>query len=72
VEKEHTTKKVKNKGVEMKMKKCLKCGTYTLKEVCPKCGEKTIIPKPPKFSLEDRWGKYRRMLKRSLKNNKRN
>ncbi|WP_456373138.1 RNA-protein complex protein Nop10 [Methanocaldococcus sp.] len=56
----------------MKMKKCLKCGTYTLKDVCPKCGEKTIIPKPPKFSLEDRWGKYRRMLKRSLKNNKRN
>jgi H/ACA ribonucleoprotein complex subunit 3 len=54
--------------VEMRMKKCLKCGTYTLKDICPNCGEKTAIPKPPKFSLEDRWGKYRRMLKKSLKN----
>ncbi|AIJ05598.1 RNA-binding protein Nop10p [Methanocaldococcus bathoardescens] len=52
----------------MRMKKCPKCGTYTLKDICPKCGEKTAIPKPPKFSLEDRWGKYRRMLKRALKN----
>jgi len=54
--------------VEMRMKKCQKCGTYTLKDICPNCGEKTAIPKPPKFSLEDRWGKYRRMLKKSLKN----
>ncbi|EHP89692.1 RNA-protein complex protein Nop10 [Methanotorris formicicus] len=52
----------------MRIRKCLKCGRYTLKEFCPNCGEKTIIPKPPKFSPEDRYGKYRRMLKKSLKN----
>ncbi|WP_423792654.1 RNA-protein complex protein Nop10 [Methanocaldococcus indicus] len=51
----------------MKMKKCFSCGTYTLKDICPKCGEKTSIVKPPKFSLEDRWGKYRRMLKKAKK-----
>ncbi|ENN96652.1 RNA-binding protein Nop10p [Methanocaldococcus villosus KIN24-T80] len=51
----------------MKIRKCPKCGKYTLKDICIYCGEKTFVPKPPKFSLEDKWGKYRRMLKRSLK-----
>jgi len=49
------------------MRKCPSCGSYSLRDICPQCGENTIIPKPPKFSLEDRWGKYRRMLKRELK-----
>ncbi|MEM3405522.1 MAG: nucleolar RNA-binding Nop10p family protein [Candidatus Pacearchaeota archaeon] len=26
----------------MKMKKCLKCNIYTLKNNCPKCNNKTI------------------------------
>ncbi|ACX73055.1 RNA-binding protein Nop10p [Methanocaldococcus vulcanius M7] len=51
----------------MRMRKCPRCESYSLRDTCPKCREKTIIPKPPKFSLEDRWGKYRRMLKRELK-----
>ncbi|NPA61952.1 MAG: RNA-protein complex protein Nop10 [Methanococci archaeon] len=51
----------------MRMRKCPRCGSYSLRDICPQCGENTIIPKPPKFSLEDRWGKYRRMLKRELK-----
>ena len=25
----------------MKLKKCKECGTYTLKEKCPKCNKKT-------------------------------
>ncbi len=54
----------------MKIKKCYKCNYYTLKDICPICGEKTGTVKPPRFSLEDRWGKYRRMLKRQLKNMK--
>jgi H/ACA ribonucleoprotein complex subunit 3 len=44
----------------MKIKKCESCGTYTMKEKCPKCGGKAISPQPPKYSPEDRYGKYRR------------
>jgi len=43
------------------IRKCPKCGTYTLEDHCPKCGESTRTPHPPKFSPEDRYGKYRRM-----------
>ncbi|HDH91590.1 MAG TPA: RNA-protein complex protein Nop10 [Candidatus Aenigmarchaeota archaeon] len=46
----------------MKMKKCPKCKTYTLKEICPKCGEKTINPEPPRYSPLNKWGKYRRQM----------
>jgi len=45
------------------IKKCFRCGIYTLKDKCPKCGEKTRTPHPPKFSPEDKYGKYRRMAK---------
>ncbi len=47
----------------MKIKKCPKCGLYTLKDVCPKCGAQTVSAHPPKFSPEDRYGEYRRKLK---------
>lgn len=46
------------------MRKCEKCSEYTLKDVCKKCGAKTVVPVPSRFSPEDRYGKYRRMLKR--------
>ncbi len=51
----------------MKLKKCPKCKIYTLKDFCPKCGEKTINPHPPKYSPLDKWGKYRRILKALLR-----
>ncbi|MEM4266562.1 MAG: RNA-protein complex protein Nop10 [Candidatus Nanoarchaeia archaeon] len=44
--------------------KCPKCNTYTMKENCPLCGEKTLSPKPARFSLEDKWGKWRRQAKK--------
>ncbi|HDN81394.1 MAG: RNA-protein complex protein Nop10 [Methanomicrobia archaeon] len=47
----------------MKIRKCFSCGTYTFKQECPKCHSQTYYPKPPKFSLEDKYGKYRRKLK---------
>jgi H/ACA ribonucleoprotein complex subunit 3 len=47
----------------MKMRKCIKCKKYTFKEICPKCGQKTISPKPPKFSPQNKYGKERRKLK---------
>ncbi len=45
------------------LKKCPRCGRYTLRESCPICGEKTVSPYPPKFRLNDKYGKYRRMWK---------
>lgn len=44
--------------------KCSKCDTYTLKENCPKCGEKTLSPKPARFSPQDKWGEWRRKAKK--------
>ncbi len=45
---------------------CDKCREYTLKEKCPICEKKTIQNKPPKFSPEDKYGKYRRMTKNDI------
>ncbi|MDD1721718.1 MAG: RNA-protein complex protein Nop10 [Euryarchaeota archaeon] len=47
--------------------KIRKCHGYTLQEKCPTCGETTTIARPPRFSPEDRYGEYRRRLKRELK-----
>ena len=47
-----------------RIRKCEACGEYTLKEVCVRCGAKTVSPLPPRFSPTDRYGKYRRMLKK--------
>jgi len=44
--------------------KCEKCSVYTLQNFCPKCGEKTLSPKPAKFSIEDKWGYWRRKAKK--------
>ncbi len=31
-----------------------------MKEKCPECGEKTVMPKAPRFSPEDKFSRYRR------------
>ena len=41
---------------------CESCKKYTLNKEC--CGKKTSSIKPPKFSLDDKYGKYRRQVKR--------
>jgi len=46
------------------MKYCYKCKRYTLKDICPVCGERAYKKEPPRFSPQDKYGKYRRMLKR--------
>ena len=51
-------------NVKARMRKCEACGEYTLREVCVRCGARTVSPLPPRFSPTDRYGKYRRMLKR--------
>ena len=47
------------------MQKCRACGRYTLQPVCPACGQATGNPMPPRYSPEDRYGAYRRKLKRA-------
>jgi len=50
-----------------RIKKCKRCGRYTLREdKCPYCGGKLISPHPPRYSPEDKYGKYRRDLKLRL------
>ena len=41
--------------------RCNSCNLYTIKEICPKCEKKASLPKPPKYSPEDKYAKYRRM-----------
>ncbi len=46
------------------LRKCVKCGRYTLKkDKCPYCGGNVKIPHPAKFSPDDKYAKYRRMLR---------
>ena len=35
-----------------------------MKEICPKCNKKTIHPRPPKYSPDDKYSKYRREFKK--------
>jgi H/ACA ribonucleoprotein complex subunit 3 len=46
-----------------KIRRC-SCGRYTLKEICPLDGKTTTYSQPARFSLEDRYGKYRRIAKK--------
>ena len=42
--------------------KCVECKKYGLPNPdlkCRYCGGRLASPKPPKFSLLDKWGKYR-------------
>ena len=45
--------------------KCMGCGIYSLKSKCPNCGKDMLRPIPPKFSPDDKYGKYRRQVKSS-------
>lgn len=49
------------------IKKCPQCGQYTINpSKCPSCGASVVSAHPPRFSIEDRYGKYRRAMKKSL------
>ncbi|MFH1328322.1 MAG: RNA-protein complex protein Nop10 [Candidatus Bathyarchaeota archaeon] len=46
------------------LRKCRACGEYTFNQSnCPKCGGEVHMPHPPKFSIEDKYARYRRAIK---------
>jgi len=55
--------------MKWKLRKCPIDGIYTLKDTCPLCGSKTIVPHPPRFSPEDKFVKYRIEIKKGRKIN---
>ncbi|MFQ6060716.1 MAG: RNA-protein complex protein Nop10 [Thermoplasmata archaeon] len=46
------------------IRRCKSCEKYTLKDLCPSCGGRTRMAIPPRYSPEDRYGEYRRKLKK--------
>jgi H/ACA ribonucleoprotein complex subunit 3 len=56
--------------MKMKMKRCRSCKEYTLKDECLYCGGEVGVIYPPKYSPEDKYGKYRRILKKQQLKNK--
>ncbi|MFH0867828.1 MAG: RNA-protein complex protein Nop10 [Candidatus Woesearchaeota archaeon] len=49
--------------------KCETCGKYTMKDVCV-CNGKSLTPKPAKFSIDDKYGSYRRKAKLDIFKNR--
>jgi len=46
------------------MRYCHFCDLYTLEDSCSVCKKKTVNPAPARFSPEDKYGDYRRKLKK--------
>jgi H/ACA ribonucleoprotein complex subunit 3 len=46
---------------------CKNCKKYTLDYICNYCNKKTISKNPPRYSPQDRYGEYRRKLKKQEK-----
>jgi H/ACA ribonucleoprotein complex subunit 3 len=50
--------------VRTTLRVCRACARYSLRDACPSCGACTVSPLPPRYSPEDRYGEYRRRLRR--------
>jgi H/ACA ribonucleoprotein complex subunit 3 len=50
--------------VTVLLHRCGSCKEYTLATVCPHCGGAAVPNRPAKFSPEDRYGDYRRRLRK--------
>lgn len=50
-------------------RKCLKCDRYTLKDRCPLCSSETVNPHPAKFTLDDKYLRYRISERYSMSEN---
>jgi H/ACA ribonucleoprotein complex subunit 3 len=53
--------------LKWQIRKCAKCGRYSLKEKCPDCGNETVIAHPPKFSPTDKYARLRQPAETALK-----
>ena len=47
-----------------KLRYCKNCKNYTLDKICSVCKENTVSKNPPRFSPQDKYGEYRRKLKK--------
>ena len=45
--------------MRFKLRKCLSCKKYTMKNTCEKCNKQTVLAHPAKFSPDDRYLKLR-------------
>ncbi len=43
---------------------CSPCKKYTLQETCPRCTAPTNLPRPPKFSLDEKYADLKREAKK--------
>ncbi len=50
----------------MRITKCKGCDLYTLAKQCKVCGTATSHVGPAKYSPQDPYGRYRRMMKRRI------
>jgi rRNA maturation protein Nop10 len=48
----------------VRLRYCTKCKEYTLKEICEKCSEPSIVRQAPKYSPIDKNAKYRRQARK--------
>ncbi|MFC1802664.1 RNA-protein complex protein Nop10 [Thermoproteota archaeon] len=46
------------------LRRCKNCNFYTLKDICTKCGGEAVSPHPAKFSMDDKYRKYRLLMRR--------
>jgi H/ACA ribonucleoprotein complex subunit 3 len=46
-----------------RIRRCPDDGTYTLHLACPRCGTATVTVHPARYSPEDRYGNYRRVVR---------
>lgn len=47
------------------IRKCMDDQRYTVEKNCPVCGKETILPRPPKFSPQDKYASLRRESKKA-------
>ena len=50
----------------MRIRKCASCGSYTLKESCIRCNVSSSVVGPARYSPQDPYGRYRRMMKERM------
>ncbi|MBQ7702080.1 MAG: hypothetical protein IJT54_06725 [Candidatus Methanomethylophilaceae archaeon] len=43
------------------LRRCPSCGQYSMRLECKDCSSSTVPAHPPRYSPDDRYGKYRRI-----------